>query len=293
MRIGVHRVDAPFVTRVVVRGAAYAVDRRVAHIDVGAGHVDLGPQHHRAIGVGTVAHRAEDAQVVFGAALAERAVDAGLAKVAAVDAHFLGALFVHVGVASFDQVLGSAVHEVEVIAGLVVVRGGDAVEIRLPVEAQPAHRVEDGVDVFQILFFRIGVVKAHVADTAIVTRQPEVQADALGVSHVQVAIGLGRKARAYARRIGHACCMVGGVAGRAAPVAAGIGSLGQIVLDDLAQEIAGAGWFGVAGGGGRWGTHTGILGGGIRVLPGFSGRCDGSAAQIFTPAMSCVRRPMP
>jgi hypothetical protein len=50
VREGVHRVDAPLVAGVVVLGMAHAVDGRVAQIDVGRGHVDLGAQHGGAIG---------------------------------------------------------------------------------------------------------------------------------------------------------------------------------------------------------------------------------------------------
>jgi hypothetical protein len=119
VRKGVHGVDAPFVARVVVRGAAYAVDGRVAHVDVGAGHVDLGAQHHGAVFMFAVAHFAESGQVFSGRAAAEGAVHTGLAKVAPVGAHLLGGLFVHIGVAGFDQVFRCAVHEVKVVAGLV------------------------------------------------------------------------------------------------------------------------------------------------------------------------------
>jgi cardiolipin synthase len=58
------------------------------------------------------------------------------------------------------------------------------------------HRVLDAVDVLLLLFLGIGVVEAHVAHAAVVARQAEVQADALGVAHVQVAVGLGREAGA-------------------------------------------------------------------------------------------------
>ena len=85
---GVHRVDAPFVAGVVVGGAADAVDGRVAQVDVGAGHVDFGAQHHGAVGMLAVAHFAKAGQVLGRRAAAERAVDAGLAEVAPVDAHF-------------------------------------------------------------------------------------------------------------------------------------------------------------------------------------------------------------
>ena len=49
MREGVHRIDAPRVAGVVVRGPLDAVQRRIAQIDVRAGHVDLGAQHGRAV----------------------------------------------------------------------------------------------------------------------------------------------------------------------------------------------------------------------------------------------------
>src|SRR5690606_27014796 len=119
VRVGVHGVDAPLVAGVVVLGVLDAVDGRVAQVDVGAGHVDPGAQHHGAVGVLTALHFAEARQVVGGAAAAEGAVHAGLAEVAPVGTHLLGRLLVHVGVTGLDEVFGRAVHEVEVVAGLV------------------------------------------------------------------------------------------------------------------------------------------------------------------------------
>ncbi len=101
-------------------------------------------------------------------------------------------MLVDVGVARGDEVFSRAVHEVEVVAGLV-----RFVVARLaPVKTQPFDRVDDGVDVFHLLFFRVGVVKPQVAHAAVVARQAEVEADALGVADVQVAVGLGREAGA-------------------------------------------------------------------------------------------------
>ena len=180
MGVGVHRVDAPGVAGVVVRGAAYAVNGRVAHIDVGAGHVDLGAQHHSAIGMQAVLHLPKAGQVLRGRAAAKRAVNAGLAKVAPVGAHFVGALFVHIGVSGFDQIFGSAVHKPKIVAGLEKVRSA----VGIPAKAQPAHRVQDGIDVLGVFFLGVGVVKAHVAHAAIVARQPKVQANAFGVAHM-------------------------------------------------------------------------------------------------------------
>ena len=147
--------------------------------------------------------------------------------------------------AGFDQVFGGAVHEVEVVAGLVEVGVAGA-----PFQSKPSHLhgVDDGVDVFGVFFFGVGVVKAQVAHAAVVARQAKVQADALGVADVQVAVGLGRKAGADLGGVGLAGGVVGGVARAAAPAAAGVGAFGQVVLDDLAQEVAGLDGFGAEAG---------------------------------------------
>ena len=252
---GVHRVDAPFVAGVVVRGAADAVNGWVAHIDVGRGHVDLGTQHSGTVGQLAVAHLAKAGQVLRGRAAAKRAVDPGLAKVAPVVAHLISRLFVHIGATGFDQMLGGAVHEVEIVAGLV----GRVVAGLAPAEAQPLHRVDDGVDVFGVFFFGVGVVKAQVAHAAVLLGQSEVDANAFGVAHMQIAIGLGRKAGADLGGVWLALGVVRRVPRAARPKAAGVSAFVQIVFDDLAQKVADFVFFGCGRGGGF--GHAGILGG--------------------------------
>ena len=61
----VHRVNAPGVPGVVVRGVAYAVDRWVAHIDVRRGHVNFGAQHRAAVWQLACAHVSKALQVVL------------------------------------------------------------------------------------------------------------------------------------------------------------------------------------------------------------------------------------
>jgi hypothetical protein len=76
-----------------------------------------------------------------------------------------------------------------------VVRG---IKIRLsPVEAEPLHSLLDGVDVLLFLLFRVGVVEAQVAAAAVLLGEAEVEADRLDVAEMQVAVRLGRKARAH------------------------------------------------------------------------------------------------
>src|SRR5712691_7750193 len=90
------------------------------------------------------------------------------------------------------------------------------IEMRAPVEAEPAHISLDGVDIFLLLLGRIGVVEAQVAAAAEFLRHAEIEADRLGVADVQIAVRLRRKA-GYHRS-----------------VALGV----EIRLDDVADEIA-------------------------------------------------------
>jgi hypothetical protein len=75
-----------------------------------------------------------------------------------------------------------------------------------------------------------------VAGAAVVARQAEVQADRLGVADVQVAVRLGREARADLRRIERRAGVGGGRAGLAGPGDAGVLAGSEVGLDDLADE---------------------------------------------------------
>ena len=189
----VHRVDAPAVAGAVVAFAADAVEHRVAHVHVGRGHVDLGAQHVGAVGELPGAHALEQVQVLRDRALAVGAVVAAFGQRAAVLPHLLGRQVADIGLAGADQVQGEFVQLLEIIRGVIEALG--------PVETQPAHVVLDGVDVFHVLLARVGVVEAQVAQPLVLGGQAEVEADGLGVADVQVAVGLGRKARVHAAAV--------------------------------------------------------------------------------------------
>ena len=98
---------------------------------------------------------------------------------------------------------------------LIEVIGGVA-HIAAPLEAQPFNVSLDRIDIFLLFLGRVGVIKTQVADTAKLPGQTEVQTDRLGVTNVQVTVGLRRKA------------------GNDVAVLAAV----QISLDDLAQKVA-------------------------------------------------------
>ena len=204
----VHRVDAPLVSGAVMAGVQDAVHDRIAHVEIRRGHVDLGAQGARAIGELAGSHALEQVEVLLDGAVAIRAVAAGLVERAAMLPNLIGGQIADVGFAGLDELDGPGVELIEVVGGVE--------EAVLPVEAEPAHVLDDGVDVLDLFLGRVGVVEAHVALAAELGRQAEVQADGLGVADVQIAVRLGRKAGVHA-----------------SPVLVGL----QVLEDDLPDEV--------------------------------------------------------
>ena len=60
-------------------------------------------------------------------------------------------------------------------------------------ETQPLDVFFDGVDVFVVFFFRVGIVKTQITQAVVNIRQTEVQADGFGVADVQVTVRLRRE----------------------------------------------------------------------------------------------------
>ncbi len=182
----VERIDAPPVARAVMGRAPNAVERRVAQVDVGRRHVDLRAQHVRPVRELTRPHAREEIAVLSGAALAVRAVPSRLGEGAAIGADVVGRQAVDVGLAVVDQPQRELEELLEVVRRVEELVG--------PVESEPAHVFHDRVDVLDVFLGRIGVVEAEMADAAVLLRQAEIQADALGVPDVQIPVRLGWEA---------------------------------------------------------------------------------------------------
>ena len=98
----IHRIDAPRLAGIVMFGVQDPIDHRIAHVEVGRGHVDFGAQHAIAFLELTGAHAAEEVEVFLQRALAVGRVDAGLGEIPAAGAHLLGALLFDVCLAVRD-----------------------------------------------------------------------------------------------------------------------------------------------------------------------------------------------
>ena len=205
----VHRINAPFAPGTVMVGVQNAIHHRVAQVEIGRRHVDFGAQRARAIGKLAGLHALEQIEILFHRAIAIGALFARLGEGAARLAHFFGAQIANEGFAVADHLQRPFVELAEVVGSVVQA---------IPLEPQPAHVLHDGIDVFGLFLARVGIVEAQIGLAAELVGQSEIQADGFGVAQVQIAVGLGGKARVHA-----------------ASELAGL----QIVEDDIANEVRG------------------------------------------------------
>ena len=221
----VERVNAPLVSGLVMRGVPDAIEDRVAQPNVRRLHVDLGAQSARAIGKFARFHARKQVEVFFHGAVAKRSV---LAEPPV----FVGFSWRHVadvGFAFAHELLSEFVDLIEVIGSKErrAVAFQSEIFVR-PAIDQPTDIGHDRVDEFRLFFFRVGVVHPHVADAAEFARDPEVEADRLGVSDMEIAVRLGREASVNFRVL----------------------SAAHIFCDDIADEIGRGGLVS------RWSRHA-------------------------------------
>ncbi len=185
MGVIVHRVDAPCITGMGVACMKDAVHDRVAQVHIGRSHVDLCPQNAGTVRKFAGPHTPEEVKVFLGRPVAERALRARLGQGSAVFADLLRGEVVHIGLAFLDQLFRPCIQLPEIVRCVI--------QVPAPIETEPTDTVLDGVDILHVFFGRICVVEAEMAASAVISRQPEIETDGLGVTDVEVAVGLGRK----------------------------------------------------------------------------------------------------
>ncbi len=184
VRVVIHRIDAPFVARAMMRRVQDAIHHRIAHVQVRRRHVDLGPQHAAAIGELALLHPNKQVKILFNGPVAIRAVLARLGQCAAVLADLIGSEVIDVCLAGPDQLQRPLVELPEIVRGKAQA---------LPVEPQPANVLLNRIDIFLLFLLGIRVVKAQIRFAAELVSKSEVNADRLGVADVKIAIRLGWK----------------------------------------------------------------------------------------------------
>ncbi len=201
MSVIIHGVDTPGVARPVMAAVADAVEQRVAQFHIGSRQITFAPQHMGAVGKFARAHPPEEIEVFGHRAVTVRAGLARLTDRAPVLADLLLVEAVHIGLAVQDQLFGKLVELLKVVRG--------EKELAVPVEAQPVDIPLDGLDVFHVFGFRVGVVEAQMADAAKLLGHAEVETDGFGVADMEIAVGLWRKAGCHPAAIATACGITG------------------------------------------------------------------------------------
>ena len=98
----IHRIYAPFIACAVMRFMQYAVEHRVAHIEIPRRHVYFCPQHPRPVREFTILHAHEKIAILFNGALAVGALFPGFGESAAVFANFIRGQIVNVRFPNID-----------------------------------------------------------------------------------------------------------------------------------------------------------------------------------------------
>ena len=185
----IHRVSLPGIAGAVVRVLHYTIDDRVAEVHIGAGHINLGTEHHLAFLDFAGVHLLEQSEAFFDRTVAVWAFCTRLGRSALLCGDVFRRLFVDVSLAFLNQADGKVPQLLEVIGCIIFIS---------PLESEPLDVFLDGFHVFHIFFGGVGIVKAEVAYTAIAGCDSEIQADGLGVSDVEVSVWLGRESCLYA-----------------------------------------------------------------------------------------------
>lgn len=177
----IHWVDWPGVSGAVVVHAPDPIQGRVSHVYVGGRHVDFGAQGFASVFEFTGAHACEEVEIFFHGPIAVGAFFTGTGGCSTCTHEIFGRKIADEGFAGSDQVLSKGVEFFKVI--------GCKKLILLPIESQPADVFLDGVHIFGVFAGWVGIVESQVAGALIFLRNAKVQADGLGVSYVQVAVG--------------------------------------------------------------------------------------------------------
>ena len=118
MREIVHGVDAPLVTRAVMRGMTNPVQGGIAHDQIGRRHVDLRAQHVCTIREFTSAHAPEEVEILLDGAVSIGALPARLSQGTSVLTDFISAKVVYIRLSHFNELLSVLVQLVEIIGSV-------------------------------------------------------------------------------------------------------------------------------------------------------------------------------
>ena len=183
----VHRVNAPFVAGMMVRGMPDTIEHRITKPDIGRVDIDLCPQRPRPVRKFAGFHPFKQVTIFRNGTIAKTAFFSETTKLVGLfRRHVIDVTFAFV-----YQLERELVKPIEVIRS--IKRRAPKIFIG-PIIDEPVDIGHDGIDILGFFLGRIGVVHPNVADAVELVRDPEVQADRLGMTDVKITIRLRWKA---------------------------------------------------------------------------------------------------
>ena len=182
----IHRVNAPLIAGAVMMCFKYAVNYRVAHIEVWRRHIDFSAKHHFAFVNFTGSHLPEQFAWLVNRSVSVQTVNTWLGKCAAHTSYFIRTWLINISKTFINEFKRALINKIKIIGSIVNI---------CPVKTEPFYIFHNCVNVFNILFCGICIVKPQVADAAVFFRGAEIDANRFCVAYMQIAVGLGRKTR--------------------------------------------------------------------------------------------------
>ena len=183
----VHRIDIPFASCAVVRMRGDdAVHDRVTEVHVGVRHVNFRTKHHFSFLYLATLHRFEELQVLFNRTIAVRRSYTRFGRCTFLLGDLLCCLLINIGFALFDEANSEVVELLEIVGGI---------KDLSPFETEPADVALDGLYVFGVLFYRVGIVETQVTNAVVFLSDTEIHADCFDVADMQVSVRLRRETR--------------------------------------------------------------------------------------------------
>ena len=182
-RVGkvVHGEDTPLGALTVMLDVPNAVEHRVPHVEVAALQINFGPEGVLALGELPILHAFKQVQRFLDGPVPPGGASGGI-YVSAVLLELFRSEFTHIGQTLFNKSHGQLIGLVEVV--------GAIKEPIAPVKTKPMNILLDCIHKLSVLFSRIGVVHAQVADAAEFFRRTKVNNQRLAVSNVEITVGL-------------------------------------------------------------------------------------------------------
>ena len=150
----VHRIDAPFISCIVMCHAGYTVNDRVTHVHIRWCHIDLGTENLLSISVFALTHLFKKLKILFYSTVSVRALFTWLCKSSSVLTNLVCSQVADKGLAFLNKLHCCLIHLIKIIRC--------KEKSVFPVCTKPFHVSLDGLYKFGFLLCRVGIIKTEI-----------------------------------------------------------------------------------------------------------------------------------